>query len=123
MGPSAAADPEMRQWLGRYQRLSASPGRSGRDDPLGSEHRRARRAGRGQSPPTLVLTRADDQFLRSGHGRYLAEHIPGESFRSSCRGGTTSTSSAMPTLLLDEVQEFLTGVREACPSPIACSRR
>ena len=86
MGPSAAADPEMRQWLGRYQRLSASPGAAATmirwvlsidvRDVLGAVR-----------VPTLVLTRADDQFLRSGHGRYLAEHIPSSSFRRVAGAG------------------------------------
>ncbi len=114
MGPSAAADPEMRQWLGRYQRLSASPGAAAAmirwvlsidvRDVLGAVR-----------VPTLVLTRADDQFLRSGHGRYLAEHIPSSRF-VELPGRDYFYFVGDAELLLDEVQEFLTGVREA-PEP------
>ena len=114
MGPSAAADPEMRQWLGRYQRLSASPGAAAAmirwvlsidvRDVLGAVR-----------VPTLVLTRADDQFLRSGHGRYLAEHIPSARF-VELPGQDYFYFVGDAELLLDEVQEFLTGVREA-PEP------
>jgi class 3 adenylate cyclase len=65
--------------------------------------------------PTLVLTRADDQFLRSGHGRYLAEHIPSTRF-VEVPGQDYFYFVGDSELLLDEVQEFLTGVREA-PEP------
>lgn len=65
--------------------------------------------------PTLVLLRTGDQFIRSGHGQYLAEHIasarlvelPGQDYLYF-----VGDSDA----LLDEVQEFLTGVREP-PEP------
>jgi pimeloyl-ACP methyl ester carboxylesterase len=30
--------------------------------------------------PTLVLHRAGNRYLRVGHGRYLAEHIPGAKY-------------------------------------------
>jgi class 3 adenylate cyclase/predicted alpha/beta hydrolase len=114
MGPSAAADPQMRQWLGRFQRLSASPGAAAAmirwvlridvRDVLGAVR-----------VPTLVLTRADDQFVRSAHGRYLAEHIPSARF-VELPGQDYFYFVGDTELLLDEVQEFLTGVREA-PEP------
>jgi class 3 adenylate cyclase len=114
MGPSGAADPELREWLGRYQRLSASPGAAAAmirwvlridvRDVLGAVR-----------VPTLVVTRADDQFLRRGHGRYLAEHIPSARF-VVLPGQDYLYFVGDSDALLDEVQEFLTGVREA-PTP------
>jgi class 3 adenylate cyclase/predicted alpha/beta hydrolase len=114
LGPSAADDPELRQWLGRLQRLSASPGAAAAmirwvlsidvRDVLGAVR-----------VPTLVLTRADDQFVRSGHGRYLAEHIPSARF-VELPGRDYLYFVGDTESLLDEVQEFLTGVRVA-PEP------
>jgi class 3 adenylate cyclase len=114
LGPSGAADPELRRWLGRYQRLAASPGAATAmirwvlsidvRDVLGAVR-----------VPTLVLKRTDDQFLRSGHGRYLAEHIPSARF-IELPGRDYFYFVGDSDALLDEVQEFLTGVRVA-PKP------
>jgi class 3 adenylate cyclase len=65
------------------------------------------------SVPTLVLHRAENQHYRLAYGRYLAEQIPGSRFielpGADCYPFHTSECDAP----LDEIQEFLTGVREA----------
>jgi class 3 adenylate cyclase len=114
MGPSGAADPELRQWLGRIQRLSASPGTAATmirwvlridvRDVLGAVR-----------VPTLVLTRTDDQFVRPDHARYLAEHIPSARL-VEVPGQDYLYFVGDSEPLLDEIQEFLTGVR-AAPVP------
>jgi class 3 adenylate cyclase len=65
--------------------------------------------------PTLVLHRRDDRFLPIGNGRYLAEHIEGARF-VPLEGADSSLVVGGSAEALDEIQEFLTGVRPA-PEP------
>jgi class 3 adenylate cyclase len=65
--------------------------------------------------PTLVVHRRQNPHIRVEHGRYLAEHIPGCSYKelpgddhAFCAGDTDA--------LVDEIEEFLTGVRPAPPT-------
>jgi class 3 adenylate cyclase len=65
--------------------------------------------------PTLVVHRRQNSHIRVEHGRYLAEHIPGCSYKelpgddhAFCAGDTDA--------LVDEIEEFLTGVRPAPPT-------
>jgi hypothetical protein len=60
--------------------------------------------------PTLVLHRRDDRFLPIGNGRYLAEHIEGARF-VPLEGADSSLVVGGSAEALDEIQEFLTGVR------------
>jgi class 3 adenylate cyclase len=114
LGPSAAGDTALREWLGRFQRLSASPGvaaammrwilRLDVREVLGAVR-----------VPTLVVQRRDDAFVRREHGRYLAEHIPTARL-VELPGSDYLYFVGDSEALLDEIQEFLTGVREA-PEP------
>jgi class 3 adenylate cyclase len=114
LGPSASDDHQLRTWLGRLQRLSASPGTAAAmmrwildidvRDVLGAVR-----------VPTLVLTRTDDQFVRSDHAHYLAEEIPSARL-VELPGGDYLYFVGDSESLLDEIQEFLTGVR-ATPEP------
>jgi class 3 adenylate cyclase len=114
LGPSAAGDTALREWLGRFQRLSASPGvaaammrwilRLDVRDVLGAVR-----------VPTLVVLRSQDEFVRREHGRYLAEHIPSARL-VELPGRDYLYFVGDSEALLDEIQEFLTGVREA-PEP------
>jgi class 3 adenylate cyclase len=62
------------------------------------------------SAPTLLLHRSECQFIRIGHGRYLAEHIPDA--RLIELAGTDSLHWVGDTAqMLDEIEEFITGVR------------
>jgi len=107
--PSAAADESYRQWLAKYQRMSASPGRSTAmarlifdidvRDVLSTIH-----------VPTLVMHRRDFRFFPIEFGRYLAEHIAGAKFiELAGADGFIYLGDTMG--LLDEVEEFLTGAR------------
>jgi class 3 adenylate cyclase len=58
--------------------------------------------------PTLVLHRVGDRRIRVGHGRYLAEHIPGAKYVEV--PGDYHAFSVVETML-GEIEEFLTGVR------------
>lgn len=60
--------------------------------------------------PTLVISHTDDRYIRLGHGRYLAEHIPGARYVE--RTGTFGLFWYHDVdWILDEVQTFLTGTR------------
>jgi pimeloyl-ACP methyl ester carboxylesterase len=59
--------------------------------------------------PTLVLHRTDFALLDLGCGRYVAEHIPGARF-VEVPGSDSSFSVETTGLVLDTVEEFLTGM-------------
>jgi class 3 adenylate cyclase len=59
---------------------------------------------------TLILHRADANFIPVGHGRYLAEHIAGSRYVEL--PGTDSLYWVGDTApMLDQIEEFITGVR------------
>ena len=60
--------------------------------------------------PTLVLHRAGDRDSQVEEGRYIADRIPGRPLRRA-RAATTTCRSSIPDQIIDEVEEFLTGVR------------
>ncbi|MFL5953404.1 MAG: adenylate/guanylate cyclase domain-containing protein [Gaiellaceae bacterium] len=59
--------------------------------------------------PTLVLHRTGDRDANVAEGRYLAEHIPDARFVEL--DGEDHLPFVDPDQILDEVEEFLTGVR------------
>ena len=75
LGPSVASLPGIQEWYGRVERFAASPGtalakmRAILDLDL-------RNVLPLVGPPTLVVQNRGDAFVRAGHGRYLAEHLP-----------------------------------------------
>ncbi|MGH9206491.1 MAG: adenylate/guanylate cyclase domain-containing protein, partial [Acidimicrobiales bacterium] len=64
--------------------------------------------------PTLVVHAGDNQFIRVGHGRYLADHIP------NARCVELETPDHVPWVsdadFGGEIEEFLTGQRQLAPS-------
>jgi class 3 adenylate cyclase/pimeloyl-ACP methyl ester carboxylesterase len=113
--PSIAADPRMREWFIRYQRLSMSPGAAVQMYRWVTQVD-VRSVLPAISAPTLVLHRSGNRHYRPAFGRYLAEHIPDARWvelpGADCYPFHTGESDAV----LDEIQEFLTGDREAPPS-------
>jgi len=61
------------------------------------------------SVPTLVVARTDDFLEAHRFGRYLAAHIPGARFIEL--PGDTHVPFWQPDDVVDEIEEFLTGVR------------
>jgi class 3 adenylate cyclase len=62
------------------------------------------------SMPTLILQRSDDQIVRVGQGRYLAEHIPGARYVEQ-PGRDHLAWVGDQDAILDEIEEFLLGSR------------
>jgi class 3 adenylate cyclase len=60
--------------------------------------------------PTLILHRADAEYIPVGHGRYLAEHIAGSRY-IELPGADSLYWVGDTAPMLDEIEEFITGVR------------
>jgi pimeloyl-ACP methyl ester carboxylesterase len=107
--PSLAWKPEVIEQMAREERFTASPGAVVKivqmymavdiRDIVGTI-----------SAPTLIMQARGDRVVNVRHGRWLAEHIPGARY-IEFPGIDHSIFSTDPDSMLDEVQEFLTGVR------------
>jgi len=110
--PSVASDTRFRRWFTRYQRLSMPRGAA-----TAMYHWVINIDVRSVLPsirvPTLVVHRADAQHHRVEHGRFLSQHITGAKYVELSGGDTFPFHAGTHTMVLDEIQEFLTGVREA----------
>ena len=109
------ADPEAaKAWLGRLQTASMTPGDAIAFMKMGFEID-VRDVVPTIRVPTLIVHRVDDPICNVENARYLAEHIPGARYVE--RSGQTHVPwSDSGDDILDEIREFLTGVREA-PEP------
>jgi class 3 adenylate cyclase len=111
MGPNA--DRSMVEWWVRRGRAAASPG-TARDLILMNSQIDVRHVLPAIGAPTLVMHRVGDADSKWEEGRYIAEHVAGARF-VLLEGG-----DHLPWIngdeVLDEVEEFLTGVRRG-PEP------
>jgi class 3 adenylate cyclase len=108
--PDDADDVALRESWGRYERHSVSPGTAASMvDMINATDIR------GILPairvPTLVVARTDTP-VDSGHGRYLAEHIPGATYVDLPGRGSLLWSGDQDALLR-EIEHFVTGSRPA----------
>jgi class 3 adenylate cyclase/pimeloyl-ACP methyl ester carboxylesterase len=108
--PSVAGDPRFRDWFARYQRLSMPPGAavSMYSWVITLDLRSILKVIR---VPTLVLHRRDNRHYRIGFGRYLGESIPGARFVEIPGVDSYPFHAGDAHRVLDEIEEFLTGVR------------
>ena len=107
--PSVASDPRFRQWWQRAGNRGASPATA-----------RALTRTRFESDlrpvlpviqvPTLVVHRKDNRASLVGHGRYLAEHIPGARY-VELPGVEHLPYVGDSDAIVTEIEEFLTGMR------------
>lgn len=114
IAPTLADDPYHKEWWGRLERLTASPGsmaalwRTNMDldvrHVLPSIH-----------VPTLVLHRSGDRCTRVAGARYIADRIPSARF-VEYPGVDHFPFTGDTEALLGDVEEFVTGVRH-CPEP------
>jgi class 3 adenylate cyclase len=103
------ADPELREWAGRLERLAASPATIARIFDLIGEFD-VREVLPSIRVPTLVLHRRQDSFISVEHSRYIAKHIPGARL-VELEGSDNLFSIGDSEAIVGEIEEFLTGAR------------
>lgn len=114
LAPRAAADPELRRWFARLERLAASPGTAEKLLRMVGEVD-VRAVLPSIQAPTLVLHRPGDKAIDIRHSRYLAEQIPGARY-AELPGEDTLSFGRDNDPLLGEIEEFITGARRP-PDP------
>jgi class 3 adenylate cyclase/DNA-binding CsgD family transcriptional regulator len=105
--PSAAHDPELREWWARMLRSGASPGAM-RTMGLMYEDLDVRSLLPGVRVPTLVLYRAGDRVVPAALSRTVARGIPGAR-EVELEGVDHLFVAGDQDAMLDEIEEFLTG--------------
>src|SRR5947209_15635222 len=109
LSPNSAANPRLREWYAKLERLAASPGTAAKLSLMNGEVD-VRAVLPSIQVPTLVLHRASDKFIDIRHSRYLAEHIPGARL-VELPGAEALPFGGDAASELDELEEFLTGTR------------
>jgi class 3 adenylate cyclase len=107
--PSRRGDTDLRQWWARLQRMAASPGMVRNIFAL-YPRLDIRDVLPAIKVPTLVLHRRGDRMVTPEMGRYLADRIPVAKF-VELDGADHLFFTGDADSLLDEIEEFLTGVR------------
>ena len=110
---SPNADEAMRLWYQRRGRASLSPA-AARDLILMNSLADVRHVLPTVQCPTLVIHRSGDRDSRPEEGRYIAARIPGGRFVEL--SGDDHMPALEPDDIVDEIEEFLTGVRPAVAS-------
>jgi pimeloyl-ACP methyl ester carboxylesterase/DNA-binding winged helix-turn-helix (wHTH) protein len=107
--PTMANDTQFREWWATYLRMGASPGAALALTQMNAEID-VRHVLPSIHVPTLVIHRTEDQCLKVDEGRYVAERIPGAKY-VELPGQDHLPFVGDQDVILDEVEEFLTGVR------------
>src|SRR5215212_9282127 len=107
--PSVAGDPQFRDWWATYLRMGASPGAAVALTQMNAEID-VRNVLPSIRVPSLVIHRTDDQCLKVEEGRFVADRIPGAKF-VELPGNDHLPFVGDQDAILDEMEEFLTGVR------------
>jgi pimeloyl-ACP methyl ester carboxylesterase len=105
--PSLAHDLSFIEWRGRLERLAMSPGVFDVAYPTSYQFD-VRPVLETITAPTLVLHRAENRYIRTGNGRFLAEHIDGAKF-VELPGGDHFYHAGDIDAFLDPVEAFLAG--------------
>jgi pimeloyl-ACP methyl ester carboxylesterase/DNA-binding winged helix-turn-helix (wHTH) protein/class 3 adenylate cyclase len=109
--PSLAKDEDFRNWWATYLRMGASPGAAVALTKMNAEID-VRNVLPTVRVPTLVIHRSGDMCLKVEEGRFVASQIP------ACKYVELGGVDHLPfvgeqTEILDEIEEFLTGMRHA----------
>ena len=109
--PSMANNGEFREWWATYLRMGASPGAAVALTKMNAEI-----DVRGVLPsvrvPTLVIHRSGDMCLKAEEGRFVADQIPNSKYVEL--GGIDHLPFVGDQAeILDEIEQFVTGVRSA----------
>ncbi|HWW91192.1 MAG TPA: adenylate/guanylate cyclase domain-containing protein [Solirubrobacteraceae bacterium] len=107
--PSMAEDPALVAWFARMQRLAASPTEA-RIISRAMVDLDVRDALPGIRVPTLIMHRPRELVWDVRHSRYLAEHIPDARY-VELEGVDSFPFVGDSDAIIEEIQEFLTGVR------------
>jgi class 3 adenylate cyclase len=107
--PARAEDPHTLRQLAKLYRAMASPRiyAEGLENHL---HMDARGSLSEVRAPTLVMARRNYRFVPVPHSRYIAAHVEGAQF-IELPGSEVSPYWESSDLILDHIEEFLTGVR------------
>lgn len=111
MLPSQTDNDELRDWLARYQRTTATPNTAITIYENFLLKLDLRSILSSIQVPTLVICRKDASWHRPEHSRYLAEHIPDARLVELPGADTHPVFAADPKPVLDEIEEFITGTR------------
>lgn len=108
--PSMALDEEFRNWWATYLRMGASPGAAVALTKMNAEID-VRNVLPSIRVPTLVIHRSGDMCLKVEEGRFVASLIP------ACKYVELGGIDHLPFVgdqdeILEEIEEFLTGVRQ-----------
>lgn len=109
--PSMAHDERFRQWWARLLRASASPRAAATLVRMNAEID-IRQLLPVIQVPTLILHSANDRVIDMGAARYMAARIPGSKL-VELRGTDHLPWGDDSDAILDEIEEFLTGVRHS----------
>jgi class 3 adenylate cyclase len=107
--PSRVGDERYKRWWSNYLRQAASPGAAISVMRMNMEID-VRHVLSSIRVPTLILHRTGDRLTPVGQGRYLASKVPGAMY-VELPGDDHSPFAGDMARLIDEVEEFLTGVR------------
>jgi class 3 adenylate cyclase len=107
--PSVADDPRNIERFARHERFGASPGALLKIVTMYLDVD-VRHVVGAISAPTLIMHARGDRVVNVRHGRWLAEHMP-EAKYVEFPGIDHSVIATDPDPMLDEIEEFLTGVR------------
>lgn len=111
MLPSRKDDSGLKDWLARYQRIAATPNTAITIYENFGMRVDLRAILSSIKVPTLVICRKDAVWHRPEHSRYLAEHIAGAKLVELPGADTHPVFAADPEPVLNEIEEFITGVR------------
>src|SRR5215203_5947118 len=109
--PSLAADEEFRNWWAEYLRMGASPGAAVALTKMNAEID-VRHVLPLVRVPTLVIHRSGDLCLKVEEGRFVASLIPASKY-VELDGIDHLPFVGNQEEVLDEIEEFLTGMRHA----------
>ena len=114
LAPRAARDPELMRRIATFFRRSASPGAAVALNRMNTQID-TRAVLPTISVPTLVLHRTDDRNVKVEEARWIAKQVPGARY-VELPGDDHLVWTGDTDTLIDEVEEFLTGVRRG-PEP------
>ena len=108
--PSLANDPAAQQWMGRFERLGASPAAVTALMRMNSQIEISGIVSTIRVP-TLVIHRTEDVTIYVEGGRFLAKHIPGTRYIELPGKDHPPWIGDNAMEIADAIEEFLTGAR------------